>query len=73
VNGRPQPAEALMPYTGGFTVPEKEWFIWPTVDINQHGAAAFDIPAVLRQVAMVSETQLVGRPFNTWCGRRQLP
>lgn len=73
VNEQALPAAANMPAAGGFEVPEKTWFIWPSVAVHRQGAAVFDIAGMLKEASMVTENQMIGRPFKSWCGRRQLP
>jgi len=73
VNGKPVPRAPHMPTSGGFVVQEKTWFVWPRLDTMQHGGVReAAISTVLQQAAMVSETQLVGKPLKSWFGRRQI-
>ena len=72
VNGQVMPRLPAMPQTGAWPVPEKRWFVWPHLDIGSHrGAADSAVLNALRNVAMVSENQFIGRPFRYWFWRRQ--
>ncbi len=71
VNGAVYPPHRGMPATGELVVPEKHWFIWPRLDINNRNVPGASVSAAMLQMATVSETQYVGRPFRTWFGRRQ--
>jgi len=73
VNGVARNSLPHMPATGGFTVPEKHWFIWPNLDISGHGyVGEASISAALVQLADVGETQYFGKPFHRWFGRKQI-
>jgi len=74
VNDQRFPLAPHMPTQGELVVPEKVWFIWPTVDISGHGRVTeASISATMQQTAMVSQKQIIGRPFKRWFGRRQWP
>jgi hypothetical protein len=61
-----------MPAEGEWVVPEKTWFIWPNLAISGHGATPESaVSAAMQRTALVSEPQLVGKPFKHWFGRRQ--
>jgi hypothetical protein len=73
VNGVTHPLLPYMPHGGELTITEKQWFVWPEFDINMRGNVnEANITAVMFQVATVSETQFVGKPFQHWFGRRQI-
>ncbi|MGA9452164.1 MAG: hypothetical protein WBW41_12565 [Verrucomicrobiia bacterium] len=73
INGHPAPRLPHMPDTGEVQVPEKHWFIWPNLDISGHGNVGEDrISSAMLQLAMVSENQYVGKPFQRWLWRRQI-
>lgn len=73
VNGIVQHHLVSMPTSGHLVVPEKHWFIWPDLGINEYrGAREVDIAVTLRQLALVSEEQLIGKPFQKWFWRRQI-
>jgi hypothetical protein len=73
VNGEARPLLPHMPNSGTLTVPEKYWFIWPDFDIYEHGnIGEANISAAMRQMATVSQTQFIGRPFKRWLWRRQI-
>ena len=68
------PLAPYMPVDGELVVPEKTWFIWPQLNIYRGGGfAAGNIEGIMQQMAMVSEKQIIGRPFRHWFGRRQWP
>jgi signal peptidase I len=72
VNGQPGPLAPYMPVAGELVVPRKVWFIWPSFDIRGGGRATREaISGALLRAAMVSEEQIIGRPFQHWCLRRQ--
>jgi hypothetical protein len=73
VNGKPLPLAPHMPREGEFVLPQKVWFIWPNLGISRRGGIAeAEISAVIQRTAMVSQDQIIGRPFKYWFGRRQL-
>jgi hypothetical protein len=62
-----------MPKSGELVVPEKHWFVWPDLGINAHGnVGEAPISATMLQLAIISETDFMGRPFKRWFWRRQL-
>ena len=69
--GQVFPRAPYMPGEGEWVVPEKTWFIWPNLAISGHGAAETAVSAAMQRVALVPESQLVGKPFKHWFGRRQ--
>jgi hypothetical protein len=72
VNGTPLPRQPRMPVRGELKVAKEHWFIWPTLTISGgRNATAENITDALSQAAMVSQTQLVGKPFQRWFGREQ--
>jgi len=72
VNGGLFPRRALMPVNETWVVPEKHWFIWPDSAISIFGNSQNDAVArLMRESAMVSESQFVGKPFRRWFWRRQ--
>ena len=74
VNGQTFPRGAYMPTTGELEVPEKVWFIWPNLGITVRGGVApANISATLQRTAMVTQTNIIGRPTRHWFGRRQWP
>jgi hypothetical protein len=73
VNGEARPLLPHMPNSGTLTVPEKHWFIWPELDIYQHGNVGEEnISAILLHMATVSQEQFIGKPFKRWFWRRQI-
>ena len=73
VNGVSHPGLPHMPPKGIFLVPENHWFIWPNLAISGNWNAGEDnVAAAMLGLADVSETQLVGRPFHRWFGRKQI-
>ena len=62
-----------MPTNGNFVVPEKHWFIWPSLAISGHGnVSEAGISAAMLQLANVREEQYFGRALKHWFGRRQI-
>lgn len=73
LNGSPQPGLPFMPQSGKWTVPEKQWFVWPGVAIAQNRGVAQEIVSdMLFKIGKVSDEQLIGKPFGSWFWRRQL-
>jgi hypothetical protein len=73
VNGISHPSLPHMPTSGGLTVPENNWFVWPNVGISGHGNVGEDrISAAMLQMATVSREQFAGKPFKRWFWRRQI-
>lgn len=74
VNDQPFPRALRMPTEGELVVPKKVWFIWPSLDIEVRGRVPeANISATLQRTAMVTQEQIIGRPFKHWFGRRQWP
>jgi Signal peptidase, peptidase S26 len=73
VNNQPFPLAPHMPTEGEFVMPEKVWFIWPTLDIHGGARGTEAISATMERTAMVAQKQIIGRPFKRWFGRRQWP
>jgi hypothetical protein len=73
VNGRSYPTRPLMPQTGEWLVPENHWFIWPDSSIRVTGALpAMDSASrdtLLRAMALVPSSRVVGRPLRWWFWR----
>jgi hypothetical protein len=72
VNGNARAPLPWMPDQGRVRVPEKQWLIWPRVDMVQTHGNPTNLAAILLQAALVPERQLVGKPYDHWFGRRQL-
>lgn len=73
INGVGQPLLGSMPQSGQIIVPEKQWFIWPELDIYEHGNFnEANLSAVMMRLALVPEEQFIGRPFRYWFLRRQV-
>jgi hypothetical protein len=74
VNDQAFPHAPHMPEDGELVIPEKVWFIWPSLDITGHGRVVeTQVSATMQRVAMVTQKQIIGRPFKHWFGRRQWP
>ena len=72
INGVHQAPLPHMPVAAEFVVLKKHWFLWPELDISGHGnMAELNLAGAMLQLAIVSETQLVGKPYRHWFGRRQ--
>ena len=62
-----------MPKDGELIVPEKHWFVWPDLAINVHGnVGEGPISATMLQLAIISESEFIGKPFQRWFWRQQL-
>jgi hypothetical protein len=74
VNDKPLPLMRHMPVQEELVMPEKVWFIWPSLDIyRNYGVPEASISASMQRTAMVAQKQIIGRPFKHWFGRRQWP
>ncbi len=73
VNGVAMSAPPHMPRAGDFIVPEKTWFIWPNLAIYRNHGARGEVAGTIQEASMVAEKQMIGRVFESWCGRRQIP
>jgi hypothetical protein len=71
IDGNPQGLLPHMPTSGNFMVPEKQWFIWPSYSISGQGNEN-RISSTMLQMANVSESQYVGKPFKRWFWRKQI-
>jgi hypothetical protein len=72
VNGVWQANLPHMPANGGLVLPTNVWFVWPEFGISSHGnVTEANISALILQLSTVSATQMTGRPFVTWFGRKQ--
>jgi type IV secretory pathway protease TraF len=72
VNGQPGTAMPYMPTGGEFMVPEKTWFIWPALDIEfRNRGPGADVSEAFKELAMVPETEVIGKAFRSWFWRRQ--
>jgi len=73
VNGVIRPPLPHMPQEGELVVPEKHWFVWPDLAINAHGnVGGGPISATMLQLAIISESDFIGKPFKRWFWRRQI-
>jgi hypothetical protein len=73
VNGILHALRPHMPQSGEVTLREKQWFIWPEVGISGYGnTPEGTISATMLQLAVVSENDFVGKPFQRWLWRRQI-
>jgi twitching motility protein PilT len=66
VNGAPVSLPGSRRVLGGLTVPEDCWFIWPELNIVNRGVAADRVADSLRDLAIVPQGHLVGRPYAWW-------
>ena len=72
VNGVWQTNLEHMPVSGEVNLPTNRWFIWPEFAINSHGnVSEANISGLIMQLATVSATQMTGRPYPSWLGRKQ--
>ena len=73
VNGVPHAKLPHMPSGGTLRVQQKEWFVWPHLAIEVHYANSDSaISESLMTMCLVTEKQLIGKPFQTWFGRRKI-
>ena len=73
VNGAFMGRLAYHPKTGEVVVPPGNWYIWPTMKTVVNRMVRQEvISEVIAGRALVSEKQIIGRPFETWFGRKQI-
>jgi hypothetical protein len=73
INGVRRAPLPHMPENGELVVPENHWFVWPDLAINGYGNAGEGlISATMLQLAIISESEFIGKPFKRWFWRRQL-
>jgi hypothetical protein len=71
VNGIAQQRLPNMPAVE-FTVPQNHWFVWPEFGIAGHGnVAEGTVSSLMLQMAAISESQFVGKPFERWFWHHQ--
>jgi hypothetical protein len=74
VNEQALPLQRHMPTQQEFVMAEKVWFIWPSLGITTDNAwTEAGISATQLRIAMVTQKNIVGRPFKRWFGRHQWP
>jgi hypothetical protein len=74
VNDQELPLEPHMPVQQELVLSEKVWFIWPRLGISRDGVwTEASISATKQRIAMVTQTNIIGRPFKRWFGRQQWP
>jgi hypothetical protein len=66
VAGRRLPLLPEMPQSGELDVPEKHWFIWPTLNTGGHGNLAGQRQAAYLQLALVDQADFAGRLYPRW-------
>ena len=72
VNGVGQTSLARMPNSGEMLMPTNRWFVWPEFAINSRGnVSEASISSLILQLSSVSATQMTGRPYPSWFGRKQ--
>ena len=72
VGGNAQTNLDHMPTSGEMLVPTNRWFVWPEFAINTRGnVSEANIDALILQLSSVAATQMTGRPYPSWFGRKQ--
>lgn len=72
INGAWQTNLAHMPMEGEMLIPTNRWFVWPEFGINSHGnVSEANIAGLILQLATITSTQMTGRPYPAWLGRKQ--
>ncbi|MBI2928853.1 MAG: hypothetical protein HYY24_24585 [Verrucomicrobia bacterium] len=73
INGVSRPRQPHMPVSGERIVPQKCWFLWPSLTISREGPATDALVAAqMDKLSLVSESAFVGKPFARWFWRRQV-
>jgi hypothetical protein len=73
VAGIQSPLQPFMPTSGGFTVGQNRWFVWPAVTLQNGHSTATIVSGLLLGHSMVTQETYVGRPFDRWFWRKQTP
>jgi hypothetical protein len=74
VDGRKFIRLGLMPQEGEFVVPNRQWFIWPSLAVGMnHGVREDQVASALSHVMMVDQDSYRGKAFKRWFFRDQLP
>jgi hypothetical protein len=74
INDQPLPLQPHMPVQQELVLPGKVWFIWPRLGVSRDGFwTEANVSATKQRIAMVSQNQIIGRPFKRWFGRQQWP
>jgi type IV secretory pathway protease TraF len=72
VNGTATARLPLMPATGVVVVPEKTWFVWPTLHtVTWQKVSSEVVGGAVLDIALVQREQVIGRPFKRWFWRKQ--
>ena len=71
INGIVHEREYRMPSRGELTLPPGTWFIWPHLSEAGRGIEPEVVSSIYLRLALVSERDLVGTPFNRWFGFQQ--
>jgi hypothetical protein len=73
VNGVWQANLPHMPLSGGLTVPENHWFIWPNLDISGQGdVGEARISGAILGLSDVADASFFGKPLRQWFWRSQI-
>lgn len=76
INGKSFPSISGMPERGSRVVPEGNWFIWPTdsIHITRQGHAPDTVAEKASlALAIVPNTNIIGKPINNWLWHPQTP
>jgi hypothetical protein len=71
VNGAASPRRPHMPGEGEFVLPQKQWLVWPEIDVGGHGGTEATLVEAMLSLARVNEKDLVGGPYKRWWFRKQ--
>lgn len=72
VNGLARQRLPHMPEAVEFTVAQNHWFVWPEFGIAGHGnVAEGTLSSLMLQMATISESDFVGKPYKRWFWHRQ--
>ncbi len=73
VNGIPRERRPYLPVSGEIVVPREMWFVWPEYIVHYPGRANESaVTDLIMNEALVSRSELVGRPFKRWFLRKQI-
>lgn len=62
---------AYMPEKGRLVLGLAEWFVWPSLNIRNHGVGKTKVSEFLTGHSVISRDRILGIPCKTWLGRKQ--
>lgn len=72
VNEQTFAGKPFMPSSGEFTLASNLWLVWPKFSVHGGGIPETRIANFLQGYAVISDKQMIGKPFVRWFGRKQI-